>query len=103
MENRKAIVLTLDVAENEGSFASSEKMAIKLANDELLQLNNAILSVDSIRLSCDKLDYALAASSGAICELFDIFLVGKPRESPIGNVSDKWFSNLVAAFAKLNG
>lgn len=103
MKNRKAIVLTLDVAENEYSFASSIETAIQLANDELLQLDNTILSVDSLRPSCDKVDYALAASSGAICGLIDIFLVGKPEESPIGNVSDKWFSNRVADFAKLNG
>ena len=33
----------------------------------------------------------------------DIFLVGKPGESPIGNLTDKWFDNRTKDFAKLCG
>jgi len=54
-----------------------------------------------LRAECDKLDYILAASSGALCGVIDIFLVGKPGESPIGNLTDKWFANRVKDFAKL--
>ena len=52
---------------------------------------------------CDKSDYILAACSGAICGILDIFLVGKPGESPIGDVTDKWFENRTMDFAKMCG
>lgn len=32
-----------------------------------------------------------------------IFLVGKPGESPVGDVTDKWFENRTKDFAKLCG
>ena len=33
----------------------------------------------------------------------DVFLVGKPGESPIGKLTDKWFANRTMDFAKLCG
>ena len=41
------------------------------------------------------------ASSGALCGIMDIFLVGKPGESPIGDLTDKWFAERTKSFAKL--
>lgn len=58
-------------------------------------------SLDVLTPDCDMLDYSLAASSGLICSILDIFLVGKPGESPIGTVTDNWFEDRIRDFAKL--
>ena len=60
-------------------------------------------SLEKIKPDCDKLDYILCACSGALCGVIDIFLVGKPGESPIGILTDKWFGNRVCDFAKICG
>lgn len=73
------------------------------AEIEIQRLKETIKSVESLRPNCDKLDYALAASSGVLCGIIDIFLVGKPGESPAGDVTDKWFTNRTTDFAKLCG
>ncbi|MCQ2147917.1 MAG: hypothetical protein MJZ16_10415, partial [Bacteroidales bacterium] len=39
----------------------------------------------------------------AICGIIDVFLVGKPGESPLGDITDKWFENRTRDFAKLCG
>ena len=36
-----------------------------------------------------------------MCGVIDIFLVGKPGESPLGEITDKWFANRTMDFAKL--
>jgi len=102
MSNKAAVILKMNL-EGEHDFASSIEKAIETADSELARLDETIRSVDDLKPDCDKLDYALAASSGAICGLIDIFLVDKPGESPIGDVTDKWFEDRVADFAKLNG
>ena len=102
MANKAAVILKMNL-EGEHDFASSIEKAIETADSELARLDETIRSVDDLKPDCDKLDYALAASSGAICGLIDIFLVDKPGESPIGDVTDKWFEDRVADFAKLNG
>lgn len=88
---------------NSTSFASSITDALCCAESEIQMLNETIDSVKGLRPDCDKLDYALAACSGALCGVIDIFLVGKPGESPIGNLTDKWFANRTVEFAKLCG
>lgn len=102
MSRSTAIILEVDL-EDEHGFASSIESAIEMADDELARLDETIRSIDSLKPACDKLDYALAASAGAICGLLDVFLIGKPGESPIGDVADKWFEDRVADFARLNG
>lgn len=97
------LILGMDVADDKFSFTSSIENAIDAAELELEALNETIESVDDIKPHCDKLDYALAASSGALCGVMDVFLVGKPGESPIGDLSDKWFANRTQDFAKLCG
>lgn len=81
------------------SFASSITDALSCVQ----MLNETIDSVKGLRPDCDKLDYALAACSGALCCVIDIFLVGKPGESPISNLTDKWFADRTVDFAKLCG
>lgn len=95
--------LEMSIADDGFSFTSSIETALLSANTEIQSLEETIKSVESLRPNCDKLDYALAASSGALCGIIDIFLVGKPGESLAGDVTDKWFANRTTDFAKLCG
>ncbi len=84
-------------------FASDIKTALSNAEEELtditFKLEESMESLKMLTTDCDKSDYILAACSGAICGILDIFLVGKPGESPIGDVTDKWFENRTMDFA----
>ena len=102
-EGKDRFILGMSIAEEGFSFTSSIETALITAENEIQNLEETIKSVESLRPNCDKLDYALAASSGVLCGIIDIFLVGKPGESPAGDVTDKWFENRTTAFAKLCG
>ena len=52
---------------------------------------------------CDKYDYLLAVASGAIAGLVDIFLVGSPGDSVLGNWSDAQTDKVVMRFAQTCG
>jgi hypothetical protein len=97
------LVLGMSVADEGFSFTSSIETALISAEAEIQRLEETVQSVESLRPNCDKLDYALAASSGVLCGIIDIFLVGKPGESPAGDVTDEWFANRIADFARLCG
>ena len=58
--------------------------ALEQAAWEVQVLNETIESVQKLKPDCDKLDYTLAACSGALCGIIDKFLVGKPGETPLG-------------------
>lgn len=96
-------ILELSITDDGFRFASSIETARMAAENELSDLEETIQSVSSLQPKCDKLDYALAAGCGALCGLIDIFIVGKPGESPIGEITDKWFANRTMDFAKLCG
>lgn len=98
-----SVVLELTVQEDAFDFTSSISTALQQAQFELQTLNETIDSVNNLKPECDKLDYILAASSGALCGVIDVFLVGKPGESPLGNITDKWFAARTMDFAKLCG
>ena len=98
----KRIILGIDVDDG-NVFNSYIKSAVSQAEIELLTLDESIESIKSIKPNCDKTDYVLAASSGAICGIIDIFLVGKPGESVLGGITDKWFEKRTCDFAKLCG
>lgn len=100
-EHNRRVLLEMDIQENGYDFTSSIDEALSHAELEITVLNETIDSVNALKPECDKLDYVLAASSGAICGVLDIFLVGKPGESPIGNVTDEWFKNRTIDFANL--
>lgn len=104
-ENR--IVLEFDLDDAGFRFDSNIETALSSAQRELedieLSLSENLETVKKLTPECDKLDYALAASSGAICGVIDIFLIGKPGESPLGDITDKWFANRTMDFAKLCG
>jgi len=96
-------ILELNITDDGFEFLSSIETARIAAESELSDLEEIVRSAALLKPECDKLDYALAASSGALCGLIDIFLVGEPGESPIGKITDEWFSNRTMDFAKLCG
>ena len=103
------VVLDLRIDEdcNNFRFASSIEAALDSAKKEKEKLEkNYIENLESIRQltpECDKLDYVLAAGSGALCGIIDIFLVGAPSDSSLLQVSDKWFEEKTKLFAKACG
>lgn len=97
------LILEMDVTDDGYNFSSSIETALIVAENDIQSFKETISSIESLRPNCDKLDYALAASSGVLCGIIDIFLVGKPGESPLGDVTDKWFANRTTDFAKLCG
>ena len=107
MEKKKSIILEMNIDDEKYYFPSTISSALIDANDELKDLDNKIKetaeTVKSLTPDCDKLDYILSASSGVLCGIMDVFLVGKPGESPLGDITDKWFANRTIDFAKLCG
>lgn len=103
MNQNKIAILDICQNDNHFSYLSNIEDALTQANLDVEVLNETIESVNALKPQCDKLDYALSACSGALCGLVDIFFVGKPGESPLGNITDKWFENRTCDFAKLCG
>ena len=103
MDTHKVVILEIDQDDQHFSYLASIDDALSQANLQVEMLQETIDSVNHLRPQCDKLDYILSACSGALCGVIDIFLVGKPGESPIGNITDKWFDNRVCDFAKICG
>ncbi len=95
------IFLNMNIADNSFEFSTSIVDAVVQAEIEITELDETIESIKELKPTCDKLDYVLAASSGALCGILDIFLVGKPGESPLGDITDEWFANRTKDFAKL--
>ena len=52
---------------------------------------------------CDKYDFMIATFSGAVAGIIDIFFVGNPMVSKLGNLTDAGADELVKKFAKMNG
>lgn len=102
-KTKSSMVLDLSVQNDSFGFASSISTALERADLEIQTLDETIDSVNRLKPECDRLDYILAASSGALCSIIDIFLVGKPGESPLGNITDGWFAARTMDFAKLCG
>ena len=98
-----AIILDLSVQDNGYEFDSAISRALSQATLELQALEETIESVKALRPECDRLDYALAASSGALCGIIDIFLVGKPGESMLADHSISWVLNRTTDFARRCG
>ena len=101
--NNTITMVEVNVSDDKYDFKSCIFTALAEAENELSSIEETISSIEALKPSCDKLDYILAAGSGAICGIIDIFLVGKPGESPIGKITDKWFANRTRDFAKLCG
>jgi hypothetical protein len=107
MEKKKSVLLEMNIDDEKHDFPSTISSAIIDADAELMVLDEQIAETEktlkSLTQDCDKTDYILAASSGALCGIMDVFLIGKPGESPLGNITDKWFANRTIDFAKLFG
>ncbi len=103
----KKLVFKFTESEKGYCFDYSIESSLEKATNELdeldLKLEETVLSIKRLTPECDKLDYALAISSGALCGVIDIFLVAKPGESPLCDITDKWFGNMTERFAKLCG
>lgn len=87
------------------SFTSSIETALEEAEMEIAHLQETMMSIENVKPNCDKLDYALAASSGLLCSILDIFLVTPPKQgnSALVNTTDTWFKERTVSFAKLCG
>ena len=103
----EVLLLELNIEKDEYQFSSDIKTAIKTTELELkkitLELRENINALQSVTPECDKTDYILGACSGMICAIMDIFLIGKPGESVIGDVTDKWFEQRTMDFARMCG
>lgn len=107
-KNKDAVLLfDLGISEEGYEFDSAIQMAMKFAEFEIDDINTKLAenenTLKKLTPECDKTDYILAAASGAICGLMDIFLVGKSGESAIGDITDKWLANRTMDFAKICG
>ena len=98
---KKDILLNLSVEDEGFDFSTSIADAMAEAETELVVLNETVDSIKGLKPDCDKLDYILAASSGSLCGIIDIFLVDKPSVSLLGDITDKWFADRTIDFAKL--
>lgn len=98
---KKDIFLDLSIDDDRFGFSTSIADALVQAESELVVLNETVDTIKDLKPNCDKLDYILATSSGALCGIIDIFLVEKPGESPLGDITDKWFADRTMDFAEL--
>ena len=107
LDNEATMLVELCVEDDHFDFASSINAAIQSAEleREFLdgQIDESLATIKKLTPECDKLDYVLSASCGVLCGVIDIFLVGKPGESPVGDITDKWFEERTKDFAKLCG
>ena len=101
--NRTAVWLEISEEGNRFAYTSSIETALSQAQMQIASLDETIASVQNLKPDCDWIDYALAASSGALCGLLDVFLIGKPGESPLDDITDKWFESRTCDFAKICG
>ena len=105
--NENKVVYEISIQESEYEIKSYIEEALSEAEEEYasleMQIEENLSTIKKLTPECDKLDYALAASSGAVCGIIDIFLVGKPGESPVGNITDKWFADRTKDFARICG
>ena len=101
------LILELKLNDNDFKFLSSIEEAQNEASKELDEINKLILDnediIKKLTPECDKVDYILASCSAAICGIIDIFLVAKPGQAQLQNITDKWFENRTKDFAKLCG
>lgn len=109
----KNLLLDLSIEDSEFKFATTISDALARADLELVDLNETVASIKDLKPECDKWDYILSASSGALCGIMDIFLVGKYEVVEKNGIretkritkasTDKWFENRTKDFAKLCG
>lgn len=88
----KALVLGIEIKEDSKySIYSCMEDAKKLEDEKKERIKETMDSIKSVKHECDKLDYALAVGVGILCGMVDIFLVGAPKDTVLGKMTDKWF------------
>lgn len=99
-----AAVLDLTIGNGDDyAFGSYIAQAVDAAQAELDQLDDIIALAERLQPECDQLDYALAAGSGALCGVIDIFCVGAPGDSKLQEPALQWMRRTMVTFAKLCG
>ncbi len=99
-----AAVLDLTIGNGDDyAFGSYIVQATDAAQAELDQLDDIIALAERLQPECDQLDYALAAGSGALCGVIDIFCVGAPGDSKLQGPALQWMRRTTVTFAKLCG
>lgn len=98
----KQLLLDLQVSESNYKFNTTFSDEISKTENELLHINENLTSIQNLQPNCDKLDYILAACSGALCGIIDIFLVRTPENSPLGKITDQWIADRIIDFANIN-
>lgn len=71
--------------------------------EQLITPSEENVTLLKTRDKCDKFDYLIAVGCGAIGGLVDIFLVGAPGDSVLGEWTDKQVDGVVMTFAKHMG
>ena len=100
----KAMVVGIEIEKDSRyNLYSCMEDAKKLEDEKKERIKETLDSIKMVKHECDKLDYGLAAGVGILCGMVDIFLVGAPKDTVLGKMTDKWFDNRVVDFAKLNG
>jgi len=84
------IDLTQDPFENLMTASERGKISQRIRTDYIMKKAN-----------CDKYDYLIASFCGVATGLIDSFFVGMPKESKLGDWTDKQTDNLVEKFTKL--
>lgn len=86
------MLLELDINKDRYEFASDIDTALVAAESEmstiLSKLDENTITLKKITPECDRMDYVLSVCSGILCGVVDIFLVGEPGESPVGNITE---------------
>ena len=105
MNNNNTYELIHEIVLGEETFKCSQEITQKLsdAQNEITELDETIASLQEVKPHCDKIDYMLAACSGALCGVIDVLFVGAPNFSELGKKSDKWFSEITKKFAQKEG
>lgn len=78
-------------------------MGIMNENHSIIEVSEDNRKLLESKDQCDQYDYLAAVACGAVGGLIDIFLVGAPKSSILGNWTDKQVDNAVMGFAKASG
>lgn len=94
------LVLDLSVGDDKFEFAtSSVDAAIAQAEAELQQISETEESIRALSPDCDKLDYILAASSGALCGMMDIYKQGTSKNTSVVKIGVSAIERVIIWFA----
>ncbi len=104
---KQEMVYNLSINKDSCNFSTKIYNELESASLELQKIEEKLkedeLSISKLTPNCEKIDYILAITSGAICGLIDIFLIGSPSDTVLGEITDEKVANLVKKFAHANG